>query len=79
MGYLILGIIILAAILIFGGYVVLSVMNAAMWMDDSMRWGGRQLRMTEKMQRVTMIRQLTMPLKILSRNRTKMMQDFISY
>ena len=32
-----------------------------------------------KMQRVTMIRQLTMPLKILSRNRTKMMQDFISY
>ena len=35
MGYLILGIIILAAIL------VLSVMNAAMWMDDSMRWGGR--------------------------------------
>lgn len=34
MGYLILGIIILAAILIFGGYVVMSVMNAAMWMDD---------------------------------------------
>ena len=30
MGYLILGIIILAAILIFGGYIVLSVMNAAM-------------------------------------------------
>lgn len=29
------------AILIFGGYIVLSVMNAAMWMDDSMRWGGR--------------------------------------
>lgn len=27
MGYLILGIIILAAILIFGGYIVLSVMN----------------------------------------------------
>lgn len=41
MGYLILGIIVLAAILIFGGYVVLSVMNAAMRMDDSMRWGGR--------------------------------------
>ena len=41
MGYLILGIIILAAILIFGGYIVLSVINAAMWMDDSMRWGGR--------------------------------------
>lgn len=41
MGYLILGIIILAAILIFGGYVVMSVMSAAMWMDDSMRWGGR--------------------------------------
>ena len=41
MGYLILGIIVLAAILIFGGYIVLSVMNAAMWMDDSMRWGGR--------------------------------------
>ena len=41
MGYLILGIIILAAILIFGGYVVLSVMNAAMWMDDPIRWGGR--------------------------------------
>ena len=40
MGYLILGIIILAAILIFGGYIVLSVINAAMWMDDSMRWGG---------------------------------------
>lgn len=39
MGYLILGIIILAAILIFGGYVVMSVMNAAMLMDDSMRWG----------------------------------------
>ena len=37
MGYLILGII----VLIFGGYIVLSVMNAAMWMDDSMRWGGR--------------------------------------
>ena len=35
------GIIILAAILIFGGYIVLSVINAAMWMDDSMRWGGR--------------------------------------
>lgn len=30
MGYLILGIIILAAILIFGGYIVLSVINAAM-------------------------------------------------
>lgn len=41
MRYLILGIIILAAILIFGGYVVLSVMNAAMWMDDSIRWEGR--------------------------------------
>lgn len=40
MGYLILGIIILAAILIFGGYIVLSDINAAMWMDDSMRWGG---------------------------------------
>ena len=38
MGELILGIIILAAILIFGGQ---SVINAAMWMDDSMRWGGR--------------------------------------
>ena len=37
MGYLILGIIIPAAI----GYIVLSVINAAMWMDDSMRWGGR--------------------------------------
>ena len=32
MGYLILGIIILAAILIFGGYIVLSVINDAMWM-----------------------------------------------
>lgn len=41
MGYLILGIIILAAILIFGGCIVLSVINTAMWMDDSMRWGGR--------------------------------------
>ena len=41
MGYLFLGIIVLAAILIFGGYVVMSVMNAAMWMYDSMRWGGR--------------------------------------
>lgn len=41
MGYLILGIIILAAILVLGGYIVLSVMNDAMWMDDSMRWGGR--------------------------------------
>lgn len=40
-GILILGIIVLTAILIFGGYIVLSVMNAAMWMDDSMRWGGR--------------------------------------
>lgn len=42
MEYLILGIIVLTAILIFGGYIVLSVMNAAMWMDDSMRWGGRR-------------------------------------
>lgn len=41
MGYLILGIITLAVILILGGYIVLSIMNAAMWMDDSMRWGGR--------------------------------------
>lgn len=41
MGYLILGIITLAVILILGGYIVLSVMNAAMLMDDSMRWGGR--------------------------------------
>ena len=41
MGYLILGIITLAVILILGGYIVLSVMNAAMWMDDSLRWGGR--------------------------------------
>ena len=41
MGYLILGIITLVVILILGGYIVLSVMNAAMWMDDSMRWGGR--------------------------------------
>lgn len=41
MGYLILGIITLAVILILGGYIVLSVMNAAMWMDDSMRLGGR--------------------------------------
>lgn len=41
MGYLILGIITLAVILILGGYIVLSVMNAAMCMDDSMRWGGR--------------------------------------
>ena len=41
MGYLILGIITLAVILIFGGYIVLSVMNAAMWMDDPIRWGGR--------------------------------------
>lgn len=41
MGYLILGIITLAVILILGGYIVLSVMNAAMRMDDSMRWGGR--------------------------------------
>lgn len=45
MGYLILGIIILAAILIFGGYIVLSVINAAMWMDDSMRW---EVEMTAK-------------------------------
>lgn len=35
MGYLILGIIVLTAILIFGGYIVLSVMNAAMWMDEN--------------------------------------------
>lgn len=41
MRYLILGIIIMANILIFGRCLVLSVMNAAMWMDDSMRWGGR--------------------------------------
>ena len=41
MGYLILGIIILAAILVLSVYIVLSVMNAAMWMDDSIRWGGR--------------------------------------
>lgn len=41
MGYLILGIITLAVILILGGYIVPSVINAAMWMDDSMRWGGR--------------------------------------
>lgn len=41
MGYLILGIIILAAILVLGVCIVLSVMNAAMWMDDSMKWGGR--------------------------------------
>lgn len=41
MGYLILGIITLTVILILGGYIVLSVMNTAMWMDDSMRWGGR--------------------------------------
>lgn len=41
MGYLILGIITLAVILILGGYIVLSVMNATMWMDDSMRLGGR--------------------------------------
>ena len=41
MGYLILGIITLAVILILGGYIVLSVMNTAMWMDDSMRWVGR--------------------------------------
>lgn len=41
MGYLILGIIILAAILVLSVYIVLSVMNAAMWMDDSMKWGGR--------------------------------------
>lgn len=41
MRYLILGIIIMAAILILGGYIVLSVMNAAMRMDNSMRWGGR--------------------------------------
>ena len=41
MGYLILGIITLAVILILGGYIVLSVINAAMWMDDSMRWGSR--------------------------------------
>ena len=39
--FVILGIIILAAILVFGGYIALSVINAAMWMDDSMRWGGR--------------------------------------
>lgn len=45
MGYLILEIIILAAILIFGGYIVLSVINAAMWMDDSMRW---EVEMTAK-------------------------------
>ena len=45
MGYLFLGIIVLAAILIFGGYVVMSVMNAAMWMDDSMRW---EVEMTAK-------------------------------
>ena len=45
MRYLILGIIILAAILIFGGYVVLSVMNAAMWMDDPIRW---EVEMTAK-------------------------------
>ena len=45
MGYLILGIIILAAILIFGGYIVLFVINAAMWMDDSMRW---EVEMTAK-------------------------------
>ena len=44
MGYLILGIITLAVILILGGYIVLSVMNTAMWMDDSMRWGGRERR-----------------------------------
>lgn len=48
MGYLILGIIILAAILIFGGYIVLSVINAAMWMDDSMRWGDGEVEMTAK-------------------------------
>ncbi len=39
--FVILGIIILAAILVFGGCIALSVINAAMWMDDSMRWGDR--------------------------------------
>ena len=39
--FVIVGIIILAAILVLGGYIVLSVMNAAIWMDNSMRWGGR--------------------------------------
>ena len=43
MGYLILGIITLAVILILGGYIGLSVINAAMWMDDSMRWGGVEM------------------------------------
>lgn len=45
MRYLILGIIIMATILIFGRCLVLSVMNAAMWMDDSMRW---EVEMTAK-------------------------------
>lgn len=39
--FVILGIIILAAILVLGGYIALAVINAAMWMGDSMRWGGR--------------------------------------
>lgn len=39
--FVILGIIILAAILVLGGCIALSVMIAAMWMDDSMKWGGR--------------------------------------
>ena len=41
MGYLILGTIILAAILVLGVYIVLSVMKAAMRMDDTKRSGGR--------------------------------------
>lgn len=39
--FVILGIIILAAVLITCGFAILFVMNAAMWIDDSVRWGGR--------------------------------------
>lgn len=35
--FVILGTIILATVLIACGFTILSVMNAAMWMDDSVR------------------------------------------
>ena len=38
-----------------------------------------ELRMTEKMRKVTTIRQLTMRLRMWSKSRIKMMRDFISY
>lgn len=43
MVYFIIGVIVLTIILVVSGFVSKPLTNAALWMDDSWRWGGKDV------------------------------------